>query len=78
MANTKEITVKDLRMARLSGLGEVPVLFYGDAKENGIKTGDTVTIRYDHKYNRGVDTFEVGSYIGQDQFGRKVSGFALL
>ena len=62
-----------LKTANLAGLGELPTLFYGIAKKHGVRVGDRVEIESDC----GTDLFAVGSYIGCDQFGRKISGFAL-
>ena len=74
----KMIITNDLRKAHLNGLGEIPILFYGVAKQHGVRTGDTVTIRTQVGTVVFNDTFKVGSYINQDKYGRKVSGFALL
>ena len=62
----------EIKTAKFSGLGEVPVLFYGDAKKNGIKEGDVFEV------NSPVGgVFEVGSYKSHDQSGRKISSFIL-
>jgi len=72
---TKKIKLeKEMRTARISGLGELPVLFYGVAKKNGVKSGDKVVVEFDVF----KDKFTVGSYVSEDSTGRKMSGFMLL
>lgn len=65
----KTIEIKKLGTTNIGGLGQVSVLFYGDAKKNGINHGDSINVN--------GSLFDVKEYIACDALGNKVSGFRL-
>jgi len=67
-----------LRTIRIAGLGEVSILFYGDAKQNNIKQNDVITVS--RKIGNVImnTIFTVREYIKYDTSGRNVSGFRLI